>query len=251
MPSAFLRPLRSPFLVVFTVLAGTFALPACAAQTETEEVGAGEGAIGADAYAAYVDFVNAEGGSVRSGEVTVLGLRGVDFDGNHHPTRFAHAFDDTFVVLKADKTVERFHGSTHPFEVTGVAGVPDVDGDGQPDIGLIRPGSYKVQARAKKVANVASYLVTTDGKNSIPSWRDTNHDGIIDEQEKEASEARATASTDILFHQGEGGAPPAVGCQVLSAVEMPKFIRAVGGAGANFRYVLVDVTDRNVADLPR
>lgn len=250
MKSAFpsLAPLAS---LVCLALAMGVALAACAQEANAEDVSSGEGALGSDAYAAYADFVAAEGGSVRSGQTIVIGLRGVDFDGNHHATKFAHAFDDTFVVLRSNKTVERYHGSTHPFEVSGVAGVPDIDGDGQPDIGLIRPGTYAVKAREKTIANLASYLVTTGGKNSVSSWRDTNHDGVIDEQERESGESRGTVSTDILFHQGEGGAPPAVGCQVLSAEEMPKFIRAVGGAKANFAYVLVDMTDRDDSNLPR
>lgn len=237
--------------LLWVALATGIALPACAPNGEDEDVAAGEGALGNDAYAAYADFVTAEGGNVRSGEVIVIGLRGVDFDGIHHATKFAHAFDDTFVVLRADKSVERYHGSTHPFEVSGVSGVPDVNGDGEPDIGLVRPGTYAVKARPKTIANLASFLVTTDGKNSVASWRDTNHDGVIDEEEKESAESRGTVSTDILFHQGEGGAPAAVGCQVLSAEEMPKFIRAIGGAKANFQYVLVDMTDRDDSNLPR
>jgi hypothetical protein len=43
-----------------------------------------------------------------------------------------------------------------------------------------------------------------------------------------------------LFHRGDGGAPAPIGCQVLDAQGIGRFVAAVGGAGARFEYVLVD-----------
>ena len=89
------------------------------------------------------------------------------------------------------------------------------------------------------------------GVGKLPGWRDTDHDGVLTAAERAASERRTDGLTDVLFHQGEGGAPAAVGCQVLPASSIGAFTKAVGGARARFRYVLVDVTGRDVTGLPR
>jgi hypothetical protein len=160
-------------------------------------------------------------------------------------------FDDTLVVFRADGTVERFAASTHPFELAGVPGVPDTNGDGVADVGMIAPGVYDVAGRDRTIAGAASYAVTQHGSGKLPGWRDTNHDGVLDADERAASERRADRVTDVLFHQGEGDAPAAVGCQVLPAAAIRAFTAAVGGSHARFRYVLVDMTDRDTSSLPR
>jgi hypothetical protein len=116
---------------------------------------------------------------------------------------------------------------------------------------MIRPGVYDVTPRDRLIAGAASFAVTQHGRGKLPGWRDTNHDGLLSDDERAASEARADGLTDVLFHQGEGGAPPAVGCQVLPASAIGAFTAAVGGARARFVYVLVDVSDRDPSALPR
>jgi hypothetical protein len=224
----------------------------CAAEPGTDEVAAdAPAALGADAYRIYADLAAEGGGAPARGTVTVLGLRGLSSSGDAHATKYARAFDDTLVVLRADGTVARFAASTHPFELAGVPGVPDADGDHVADVGMIRPGVYDVAGRDRTIAGAASYAVTQHGSGKLPGWRDTNHDGVLDDDERAASERRSDGLTDVLFHQGEGDAPPAVGCQVLPASAIRAFTTAVGGPRARFRYVLVDMTGRDTASLPR
>ena len=206
-------------------------------------------ALNSDDYEIYADLATGAGAAPSAGSVTVLGLRGLSVDGSAHATKFVHAFDDTIVVLRADGTAERFAGSTHPFELDGAAGVPDTNGDQVPDVGMIRPGVYDVAGRDRTIAGAASYAVTQHGQGKLPGWRDTNHDGVLSDAERAVSERRADGLTDVLFHQGEGGAPAAVGCQVLPASAIRAFTAAVGGPHARFRYVLVDMTGRDTSAL--
>lgn len=230
-------------------------LVACAAD-EGAPTGQGEDALtalGPEAYRAYADLAIEGGLTPEVGTITVLGLRGLATDGTNHPTAFAHAFDDTVVVFAKDgRSVLRFAASTHPFELRGVPGVPDVNGDHVADVGMIRPGVYDVAGRDRQIAGVASYAVAQRGNGRLPGWRDVDHDGILTEGERAASEARSDGLTDILFHQGDGpAAPAAVGCQVLPGASIRGFITAIGGPKAKFRYVLVDVTSRDTSTLPR
>lgn len=210
-------------------------------------------ALSSEAHRIYGDLAREGGAAPSPGLVTVLGLRGLSYDGEVHDTRYAHAFDDTLVVLRADGTVERFPASTHPFELDGVPGVPDVDGDRVADVGMIRPGVYDVAGRDRTIAGAASFAVAlhATGAGKLPGWRDTDHDGVLTATERAASERRNDGLTDVLFHQGEGGAPAAVGCQVLPSTAIGAFTKAVGGARARFRYVLVDVAGLDVSGLPR
>jgi len=209
------------------------------------------GELGADAYRAYGDLAKEAGAAPSAGTVTVLGLRGLAIDGTTHATSYVRAFDDTLVVLRADGTVDRFAGSTHPFERGGVPGVPDVDGDRIADVGMIRPGIYDVTGRERAIAGAASYAVSQRSSGALPGWRDTDHDGVLSEAERAASERRDDRITDVLFHSGEGSAPPAVGCQVLPASSIGAFTASVGGRRARFRYLLLDMKGRDMRLLPR
>jgi hypothetical protein len=231
-------------------VAVSLALAACSAAPEDDAATSAPSALGTDAYETYADFARAEGADPRPGTVTVIGLRGLSTDGEQHATTYAHAFDDTLVVLRADGKVDRFPAATHPHQSHG-GGVPDVDHDGVPDVGIIRPGLYDVLPRDRTIASMPSYAVMRGGTDRLPGWRDTDHDGRIDDAERSASEERGDVLTAVLFHQGEGDAPPAVGCQVLPAASMRAFVASVGGARAKFRYVLVDMTDRDATGLPR
>ena len=170
-------------------------------------------ALTSEAYRLYGDLAREGGAAPSPGSVTVLGLRGLSSARTVHATRYAHAFDDMLVVLRADGTVEQFPASTHPFELDGVPGVPDVDGDRVADVGMIRPGVYDVAGRERTIAGAASFAVTVHGSGAgkLPGWRDTDHDGVLTAAERTASERRSDGLSDGLFHQGEGGAPAAVG----------------------------------------
>jgi hypothetical protein len=237
------------------LLVAIFGAAACATPTDDETDGVSSpSALASDDYRTYAALATQGGAAPALGSVTVLGLRGLAIDGTTHATHYGHAFDDTLVVLGADGSATRFAASTHPFELAGVAGVPDADGDGIADVGMIRPGVYDVTSRDRTIAGKASFDVNQHGQGKLPGWRDTNHDGILSDDERAASERRNDVLTDVLFHQGDGDAPAVVGCQVLSAAVIDGFITAIGGAHAHFRYVLVDMTDADAPDastLPR
>jgi|GEM_PF-1996198 len=251
------RLLLFPLLLAAQVLAAGAGCASPASNDGADETAeAAPTALGSDAYRIYGDLARESGAAPSPGSVTVLGLRGLSYDGDVHDTRYAHAFDDTLVVLRADGSVERFPASTHPFELEGVPGVPDVDGDRVADVGMIRPGVYDVAGRDRTIAGAASYAVTRHASTAssagkLPGWRDTDHDGVLTEAERAASEHRSDGLTDVLFHQGEGGAPAAVGCQVLPKTAIGAFTAAVGGPRARFRYVLVEMSGRDPSRLPR
>ena len=230
------------------LLALALLVPACAADSAREEggdVGGGEGAVSETDYAAWAPLVTASGAQLHpSGLVTVLGVRGRGLEGERHDATSKQVYDDTFVILKPDHTALILAGSTHPFQTSGVPGVPDVDGDGAMDVGRIRTGQYLAVGRGntRLVGGLAAYdVVTFSGRDGrLPGVRDTNHDGVFDAEESERSLSRSDGLTAVLFHHGDRGAPAVVGCQVLSAPAMKTLIRAVGGAGVKFHYVLVD-----------
>ncbi len=188
----------------------------------------------------YAHIAESAGIDVKKGPV-VIGLRGVSRNGAFHPTRTQQVFDDVITVLKADGSVLELPASTHPwFSVTTTA--PDVDGDGKPDVGMIRPDRYRAVARpsTRDIAGLPTYHVTTtNGSDRLPGWRDTNQDGTYDEHERAVSEKRNDTLGAVLFHQGGSSAPPAIGCQVFSAENTRRFVEAVG-RGVSFDYVLVD-----------
>ena len=227
--------LRSFFLLLISFVA------ACGAGddgTDSSEEGL---AVSAEAAQAYAKIARDAGATVSAGRVTVVGLRGLDLQAHLHDTISARAFDDSLVVLRADGTARKYAASTHPWEKS-LRGLPDANGDGQPDVGMLRPGRYSVVGRepARNIAGLPTYAIGTATSGSVPSWRDTDHDGVVSGDERARSEARGDRMSAVLFHKGGEGAPAAVGCQVMSAEDLRSFVADVGGARARFEYVLVD-----------
>jgi hypothetical protein len=183
-------------------------------------------------------------GLVRTkGRGIVIGVRGRSLDGTLHEVTSQHAFDDLAVVLPADGGPSVFlEASTHPFEREGVAGVPDVDQDGARDVGMIRPGRYLAKGRGARLTggHPAFDVTTPEGSGALPGIRDTNHDGVFSAEEDDASTRRGDRITAILFHRADGGAPPAVGCQVFSPEGIDRLTELVGGRAATFDYLLVE-----------
>lgn len=189
----------------------------------------------------YADLAT-EAGLVPGTRPIVIGLRGIARDGSLHDTITTPAYDDVIAVLRPDGTVLELPASTHPW-FTDSAHAPDADGDGVPDVGMIRPGRYRAEPRpaSRDLAGAPTFhILAPTGSDRLPGWRDTDHDGTYDDAERAASELRGDALTAVLFHQGGAGAPPAIGCQVLDATSLRAFVTAVGGRNARFDYVLVD-----------
>jgi hypothetical protein len=203
--------------------------------------GKADGSMPARSYEVYAAIVESTGATLGTRPV-VLGLRGLSLDGALHDTSAGPRYDDTLVVLRAGQVTE-LNVSTHPWLMASNH-VPDVNRDGAGDVGLVRPGRYSVVARpsSRDIVGQPTFHVTVAGADAIPAWRDTDHDGVISDLERTASESRGDLMTAILFHVGGDAAPAAVGCQVQAADSHRRFVAALGGRVA-FDYVLVDASD--------
>jgi hypothetical protein len=187
----------------------------------------------------YVEV--AESAGIDPQRTFVVGLRGVARDGTHHEVRSRQRFDDVVAVVTPTSVLE-LAASTHPWFARSSA-PPDVAHDGIGDVGILRPGTYHAVARppSRDLGGAPTFhVLTSAGQEGLPGWRDTNHDGVYDEGERSRSEERGDLLTAILFHRGGGGAPPPIGCQVLSRADLERFVEALGGRDADFDYVLID-----------
>lgn len=182
----------------------------------------------------YASMIRRAGGEVcPNGQPTVLGLR----QGVGGSTR---RYEDTFVVLTPDGHVKRFGGATHPGQNSSTAS-PDVTGDGRGDVGMIRPGNYRVVPNGEHAGAASFHVRTLGGSGNLPGWRDTNHDGTFADRERAGSESRGDTLSGVLFHQGNSNTPSSIGCQTMSPAEYRRFLDAVGGSRASFTYTLVSV----------
>jgi hypothetical protein len=161
------------------------------------------------------------------------------------------AYDDAFVLLADGPTgpvVREFKGATHPYQRNTRATV-DVDHDGTPDVGTIRPGRYlmtRIQTDPPKL-----WIRTSATDPRVPTWRDTNHDGAVTDAERDASEARTAGpqvgtdvgdfATEVLLHPGfdcvgpSGKAFSSIGCQTAHVSDVAAVARFV-----ELDYLLVD-----------
>lgn len=242
------------------LLLSTLACAGCAADS-TEPVAEDDNLTepttpikGDAAHEAWAAVARSAGGHVHAnGWATVIGVRGLARDRSTHDTRAQRTWDDLFVVLTRDGHARELDGSTHPWELNAEAAT-DANGDGVPDVGMVRPGEYVVIGRGttRLTGGLPAFDVTRNGSGALPGFRDVNHDGIFDAAERETSIARKDMVTAILFHRAAGGgAPVAIGCQVFDEPTMKTLIDAVGGPSARFNYVLVDASALDLAKLPR
>jgi len=229
----------------------------CAAPAEDEAPKASGSAVTEEgAYASWLALAKDHGASSANGQgqAIVIGLRGITIDGVQHETTSTRAYDDLFVVLTKDHRVLLLAGSTHPFETRMPAGsgVPDVNRDGVPDVGMIAAGTYLAAGRGttRLTAGLPAYDVRQDNSGALPGFRDTDHDGSFSDPERAHSLNEAHTLTSVLFHHAGEGAPRVVGCQVLAPEEMKKLTAGVGGAGASFEYVLIEGAKLDPAQLP-
>lgn len=202
-----------------------------------------------DEYAAEKAWAEAHGVKIEAGKVTVVAKRrGSD--------RRSDQYEDMFVVFRADATVARYIGTTKPAQMPnpGSAVVPDVDGNGRKDLGIVRPGVYV--AHGDVTYGLPGYerhafkIKTDDDDSYLPAWRDLDGDGVFSAQDKSLSEQRKYRISGIYIHYGfeDGGTklgpdeyvgPWSVGCQNIRYGELDAFIKDVGGPDATFRYAIV------------
>lgn len=180
----------------------------------------------------YATLVRNAGGEVNpGGKPTVVGLRGVDIQGNRHPSINSRAYDDTFVVLTADKRVLELKGATHAGQTRSSL----VD-----HVGRISAGHYLATPNGHHKGQPSYHVKTLGGSGTIPGARDRNHDGTYSATEVANSRQRGDGLTEILFHVGLDDRPSSIGCQTLPPDAMRKLIDRVGGPRGSFSFSLVD-----------
>ncbi len=170
----------------------------------------------------YLDLLLKLGVDASLERPLLLALRGVELHGSKtHAVLSQAKYDDAFVLLtRADSTltVREFNGATHPYQSkTGSTGTPDVNHDGVPDVGTIKPGRYLLKRQTKPAGHPSLHLVKLDGKEGIPTWRDTNQDGKVSGPELDAPDSQL--ATEVLLHPGfttkqpSGKLYSSIGCQ--------------------------------------
>ncbi len=213
---------------------------ACASEGESRQPQpSSTSELRADAAAAWAQIAEEAGaGRLADRKLIVVGVRGLDQHGNVHDTVAENAFDDVFVVLRANAPGLVFEASTHPFEKQPTRGVPDVDGDQKGDVGMVRPGVYRAARMTESIDDAPVFWVKlASGSDKLPAWRDTNHDGVVSSAERELSQSRNHTIDEVLFHVASDRAPKAVGCQVSTQ----SVLRSLGElAPSGFTYVIVD-----------
>ena len=178
----------------------------------------------------YAAIVRAHGGEVcADGKPTVLGIRGMDVNGNRHASTNNRQYDDTFVVLTPDHRVLELRGATHAGQHTTSL----VD-----HVGRINAGSYRAVGNGEHNGMPSFHVRTRQGSGNIPGARDRNDDGSYSTAEIERSRQRGDTLSGILFHVGFANSPKSIGCQTLPPDAMRRFIDGVGGRG--FSFTLVD-----------
>ena len=204
----------------------------------------------AEKYEHYQKMLEARGYTLDPKTPTVVALRGVSTTTGKHDTTAAPTYDDAIVVLTKDAkgkiTVTELAGTTHPGQsnaaVGGVVGVPDVNGDGKADVGMIDPGEYRLVPHGDHAGAKAWDVRTVGGSGEIPGVRDTNQDGKYTEAEREQSSQRGDKLTGVMIHQGGKTEPWSAGCINLSQDSKiyPEFIKAAGGAAQPMKLVVLD-----------
>jgi hypothetical protein len=209
------------------------------------------GASAAKQYWHYQKMLEARGYTVDPKNPTVVAMRGMTTAGGApHSTTSAPSYDDTIVVLNRDAkgqpVVTTLSGSTHPGQKTagvgGTVGVPDVNGDGKADVGMIHPGEYQLVPHGDHAGAKAWDVRTGDGSGQIPGVRDTNQDGEFSKAELDASDGRKDVLTGVMIHQGGKDTPWSAGCINLSqdSKVYPEFIKAAGGGAQPMKLVVLD-----------
>lgn len=212
------------------------------------------GASQAEQYAHYQRILGTRGFTLDPSGPTVLALRGMNTDGAAHATTSATRYDDTIVVLKRDAKgnpqVTTLAGSTHPGQTTaaigGSVGVPDVNGDGKADVGMLNAGEYRLVRRTDHNGAEAWDVRTVANSGAVAGVRDTNQDGQFSDQERAASKAAGHTMTGVMIHQGAANVPQSAGCLNLSSnsTVYPEFVKALGDSKDSRKLVVLDANQQ-------
>lgn len=168
-------------------------------------------------FAKAAELVKKGGGEVNpGGRPTVLALRS--------KTAASATYQDTFVVLKPDGTLQPFSANSRPTS------------SGK-DRAMLKPGAYEISPRWRdgKYNNDAFLVKAKNGSMTVGVGRDSNGDGTYSQQEMNGN----TSSSQIRLHRGNGDRTSSTGC--LNVRDYDGFLRSVGGRDASFNLVLVNL----------
>lgn len=137
-------------------------------------------------------------------------IRGVaPRESESHPLICKPQYDDTFVLIVPTSMPCVFPGATHSYQADSKLAV-DINGDGRPDVGTIRPGRFVLRDDGSMPYPVFT-VTMPDGSGCLPCWRDIDHDQVISDADKAFSEAArggpqenetGAYSTQVLLHSG-------------------------------------------------
>lgn len=166
-------------------------------------------------YAQACDMVKKAGGQLNpDGKPTVLAIRS--------DNTTSRSYQDAFLVLKPDGTMEKFSANTRPSKA------------GQ-DKAMLKNGEYDIKPRWADGKWQDAFIVGSSKNNArVDVARDRNGDGQYSD-----NELNGNASSDtIRLHRGNrNGTTSSAGC--LNVKDYDGFLDAVGGRKAEFNLVLV------------
>ncbi|QUW04435.1 LysM peptidoglycan-binding domain-containing protein [Chloracidobacterium validum] len=213
-----------------------------------------EGMTTAQKFALYANYIERHGSEqakadLAAGRTVILGLR---VQTNTRANGGQGVYDDRFVTLRklpnGQFQVTELRGNTEPSSQyedgwSGRTRRPmgvDSNRDGRLDLGRLVDGTHEYMR-----ANVGPNFGPTqpDGNNilmpttSRPVVRDTNHDGVFDERDRNRNSFEGRT---MYFHRGGTTNTYSAGCQTMPQSEFNRFWSSLGNQ-QRFQYVLVTV----------
>lgn len=166
-------------------------------------------------YTKACEMVKNAGGQLNpGGKPTVLAIRA--------DNTTSRSYQDAFIVLKADGTMEKFAANTRPTSA------------GQ-DKAMLKNGEYNVKPRWQDAKWRDAFIVgSSHDNNRVGVSRDKNGDGQYSESELNGN----NSSDTIRLHRGKSnGTTSSAGC--LNVKDYDGFLDALGGRKTEFNLVLV------------
>jgi peptidoglycan hydrolase-like protein with peptidoglycan-binding domain len=219
----------------------------------TAEVGAQHGLPNlsgkseADKYDFYVKCIEAGIGGkaaaladLSKGQRVILGIRVIT---NTRANQGGGVYDDRIVVLwnNGTKNVREFVANTEPssryedgYKYAKKSFGNNAGGDRRKDLGRVPEG---VHPYAKGSSTTYGNILRPT--KDIIAERDTNHDGLFDQNDTVSNVSALNAGTSMLFHKGGNTITGSAGCQTMKPADFEKFWLALGTKQQRFLYVLV------------
>lgn len=213
-----------------------------------------EGMTNAQKFALYANYIERHGSAqakadLAAGRTVILGLR---VSTNTRANGGEGVYDDRIVTLRrlpnGQFQVTELRANTEPGSQyedgwSGRSRRPmgvDSNRDGRLDLGRLVDGTHEYMR-----ANVGPLFGPTqpDGNNilmpttSRPVVRDTNHDGVFDERDRNRNSFEGRT---MYFHRGGTTNTYSAGCQTMPQSEFNRFWDSLGNQ-QRFQYVLVTV----------